>query len=100
MMKKRLRIILLVAAVTLALGFAAVHAQSTGTATGYHLGWWSVDSGGGQLSAGGYVLNGTVGQPDAGVPLTAGGYTLTGGFWSGPTVLHHSLYLPVVTKSK
>jgi len=100
MMKKQLRTILLVTGIILVLGIAAVHAQSTGISTGYDLSWWTVDGGGGQLSAGGYVLDGTTGQPDASAPLTAGGYTLAGGFWSGSVTPHHSLYLPIVTMEK
>lgn len=43
---------------------------------------WTIDSGGGYLSGGGWVLQGTVGQPDAGT-ATAGGIGLRAGFWFG-----------------
>ncbi len=43
--------------------------------------WHSADGGGGMSTGGGYVLRGTIGQPDAGI-LTGDGITLTGGFWS------------------
>ena len=32
---------------------------------------------------GNFELNGTIGQPDASVPLGAPGFELTGGFWFG-----------------
>ena len=41
--------------------------------------WRTVDGGGG-VSAGGYQISGTVGQPDAGV-LVGGSYQVGGGFW-------------------
>lgn len=44
------------------------------------LSWWTVDGGGGASQGGGYSLNGTIGQPDAG-RQTGGSYTLTGGFF-------------------
>jgi len=43
---------------------------------------WTIDAGGGYLSAGNIVLQGTVGQPDAG-RLTGGGIVLRSGFWAG-----------------
>ncbi len=43
---------------------------------------WSVDSGGGASSGGGFSLTASVGQPDAG--LTSGcGTVLAGGLWAG-----------------
>ena len=45
--------------------------------------WRSIDCGGrGFVTAGGFTLAGTIGQPDAGT-LAAGGYSLRGGFWIG-----------------
>jgi hypothetical protein len=45
--------------------------------------WSSLDCGGvAFVTADGYRLGATIGQPDAGT-LTAGDYTLRGGFWSG-----------------
>ncbi len=96
MMKKQLRTVLLVTILTLVLGIAAVQAQSGG----YDLNWWTIDGGGGTVNAGDYLLNSTVGQPDANAVLTGGGYTLTGGFWSGSAMPHRSLYLPLVTRSR
>lgn len=50
---------------------------------GLSIPWFTIDSGGGTLSAGPYTLSGTVGQHDAHAPISAGPYTLTGGFWPG-----------------
>jgi hypothetical protein len=53
--------------------------------TGYDLRWSTIDGGGVIFSTGGeYELSGTIGQPDAGVPMVGppeSGYELTGGFW-------------------
>ncbi|MBX3356309.1 MAG: hypothetical protein KF724_11505 [Phycisphaeraceae bacterium] len=46
--------------------------------------WATVDGGGGDSSGGGFVLAGTIGQPDVGT-MSGGGYTLTGGYWAGVT---------------
>jgi hypothetical protein len=46
-----------------------------------NLNWWSLDGGGGVSSGGGYVLIGTIGQPDAGL-MSGGPYALFGGFWN------------------
>jgi len=64
---------------------------------GYDLSWNTIDGGGCTFSSGGgYVLGGTIGQPDARV-LTGGNYTLGAGFWSGGAV-RHRLYLPLVIR--
>ena len=95
-MKKYL-FVFLVGAVVLSLGLGAVYAQSGG---GYDLSWWTMDGGGGQVAAGGYVLDGSIGQPDASAPLAGGGYELTGGFWagggSGPA--QSKVYMPIMLK--
>ena len=44
--------------------------------------WSTIDGGGGQSSGGQYILNGTIGQPDAGYS-SGGNYELLGGFWPG-----------------
>ena len=63
--------------------------------------WWTVDGGGGALSAGDYTLAGTVGQPDAGPTLSNGVYSLTGGFWPGVTALErYPVYLPLVVHNQ
>ena len=61
----------------------------------YTIPWYTVDGGGGTSSAGIFTLQGTAGQPDAGV-LTGGGYTLTGGFWYAHS--EQGIWLPLVTR--
>lgn len=80
----------------LLLVIGAAYAQ----AGGFNLPWWTADGGGGDSSAAGYSLRGTIGQPDAGV-LSGPGYQLSGGFWAGgapPTPPGNAVYLPVVTR--
>ena len=45
----------------------------------------TLDAGGGQSSAPGVIVEGTIGQTDADVlqPSLSGGYELTGGYWVG-----------------
>jgi len=45
---------------------------------------WSVDSGGGESSAGGFSLIASIGQPDAGL-VAQGGTALFGGLWAAET---------------
>jgi hypothetical protein len=75
------KIVMLIALVALFLLIlsAWVYAQSGG---GYDLTWNTLGSGGGGNSGGGYTLNGTIGQPEAGALISGGGYILVGGFWS------------------
>ncbi len=54
--------------------------QIAGAGDGFDLSWHTVDGGGGTSSGGGFVVRGTIGQPDAG-DLTGGEFTLRGGFW-------------------
>ena len=49
----------------------------------YDLSWHTIDGGGGSSTGGGFVLTGTVGQPDAG-RLACGEFQLGGGFWARP----------------
>lgn len=68
---------------------------------GYSLTWWTVDGGGGQSSAAsGYILSGTIGQPDAGA-MSGGGYNLYGGFWAGGVVTApgYEIFLPLVLRN-
>ena len=44
--------------------------------------WFTIDGGGGFSAGGGFELEGTIGQPDAGI-LTGGNFELSGGFWAG-----------------
>ena len=51
----------------------------------YKIPWHTIDGGGGTSSGGSYVIDGTIGQPDAAVSASDN-YELLGGFWpSGPT---------------
>ncbi len=74
--------------------FNKVQAQSGG---GYDLTWNTLDGGGGGSSGGGYTLNGTLGQPDAGMAWSGGGYTLAGGFYQGAAT-EYGIYLPLIIR--
>jgi hypothetical protein len=72
--------------------------RSASNGTGYDLSWNTIDGGGGTSAAGGYTLNGTLGQPDARTLAGSTGYTLSGGFWaSAPT--GYGIFLPVVLRN-
>lgn len=62
---------------------------------GYHLDWYTYDSGGGKSSSTEYRLVGSVGQPDACLALEGGSYRLSGGYWSDNLV---RLFLPLIMK--
>jgi hypothetical protein len=74
----------------------AVLAQTGGD---YDLSWSTVDGGGGSSSGGEYVLDGTIGQPDAGA-MTGAGYSLQGGFWrsGGSAAADRYVYLSIIMK--
>jgi len=62
--------------------FAASALTASAHATGgYDLTWHTIDGGGGTSTGSGFVLSGTIGQPDAGTH-TGGNFELTGGFWA------------------
>jgi len=65
----------------------------------YAIDWWTINGGGGSSSGGGYLLNGTIGQVDAGA-MTGGNYAVNGGFWKGGTIPSpgYSLYLPLLLR--
>ncbi len=72
-------------------GCAVVTAVLTCTwpasAQSFDISWYTIDGGGGMFTAGGeYELSGTIGQPDAGLPMTGGSFELSGGFWPGAGV--------------
>jgi hypothetical protein len=52
------------------------------SAQSYTIDWYKIAGGGGTSTGGTYVVNGTIGQPDASGAMTGGAYSLTGGFWS------------------
>jgi hypothetical protein len=53
---------------------------------------------GGESSGGGYVLNGSIGQHDAGPTLSGGEYILAGGFWGAGGAIIYPVYLPLVLR--
>jgi hypothetical protein len=53
--------------------------------------WRTIDAGGGVSVAGIYSVAGTIGQPDAGVPLVVGSYRIDGGFWRAAVALRYRL---------
>ena len=61
-------------------GTTLVFWPRTSTAQTFDIAWYTMDGGGGQSGDGTFELNGTIGQPDAGVELAGGGFSLTGGF--------------------
>ena len=73
---------------------------------GYDLTWYTIDNGGGTAAGVGspspYILNGTVGQPDASA-WSGGGYTLAGGFWGGAGSAGgpswYTIYLPLMMRN-
>ena len=93
-MHKRKLALLLVIVLALALFGGALAA---GQAFNPDVIWWTVDNGGGQSSATGYTLNGTISQPDAGPLMTGGAYSLSGGYW-GSSASSTGLYLPLVMR--
>ena len=59
---------------------------------------WVVAGGGGQCAGGGYALNGTLGQTEAGLTIKGGDYTLSGGFWGGESTSLPYIYLPLIQR--
>jgi hypothetical protein len=53
-----------------------------------------IGGGGGRSEAGGYVLQGTIGQAIAG-KTSQGTYDLCSGFWCGGATSTQSIYLPL-----
>jgi len=70
--------------VSLCAASALVLTAAPGAAQSFDLDWYTVDSGGGQSAGDGYMLTGSVGQPDPGErPAANGAFSLSGGFWLG-----------------
>src|SRR5262245_47928927 len=71
---------------TLTLGYCAIISAASAQSGGnFTLAWSTFDGGGGVASGGGFTVNGTGGQPDAGRPMSGGASTITGGFWALPS---------------
>ncbi|MGD8473006.1 MAG: hypothetical protein PVH59_02710 [Anaerolineae bacterium] len=98
--KHLIKLVLALVAVALLLA-GSLSIASAQRGTGYTIDWWTVD-GGGQTQpdgAGGYTLDGTIGQPDAD-GWSGGGYTLSGGFWGGGGGgVEYTVYLPLILRS-
>lgn len=78
----------LLAASVLALGTMGPgcgHAAAAPAGEAYAVTRWTLDSGGGTASGGTFVIEGTIGQPDADPlqPSSGGSYGVTGGYWPG-----------------
>ena len=58
--------------------------------------WWSADGGGNRSSGGAYVLDGTIGQTDAGV-LSGGAFTISGGYRTA-ALPRSSIHLPLIKR--
>ena len=71
--------IALIAALALALLAASAVLAAAGE---FSIPFWSVDGGGGASRGGEFVLNGSIGQADAG-RMSGGDYVLQGGVWGG-----------------
>lgn len=68
---------------------------ATASRAGTAINWWTVDGGGGISQGGGYKLQGTIGQFDAGDKSSnLQGVTLQGGYWSAEPL---TLTLPQLT---
>ena len=64
----------------LATGIAVLISISASAQT--NISWHTLDGGAGTSTGGIYVLEGTLGQPDAGETMQGGVYDLQGGFWA------------------
>jgi len=70
------------------LGLAAALALAAdASAQSYSIDWHTIDGGGGTSTGRVYSVSGTIGQPDAGLPMTNDQYSVTGGFWALPTAV-------------
>jgi len=72
-----LKISITIIGLILIMGFSPARAQTSGI---YDLSWSTINGGGGRSTSGTYTLEGTIGQPDAGL-MSGGDYVLAGGFW-------------------
>mgnify|MGYP006300189215 CR=1 FL=1 len=93
MIRKRIAVIALV------LGLLMIGAPAQANDTDPTLNWWTADGGGGTWTGAGgeYVLDGTVGQPDARI-WGDGNDVLVGGFWAGVAMIY-DVYLPLVLRN-
>lgn len=94
-MKRQVRIGIVVTMCILGLAFAGMAlAQNGGT---LQVPRSSLNGGGGESSAGQFMIRGTSGQPDAGI-ITGGTFQIRGGFWQSSR--NHTVYLPLVLRDE
>lgn len=95
--KKKASAFLMALALLLLLAGAAL----AGSAGGYTVGWQVLAGGGAPALAGQVALNGTLGQPVAGLSAS-GSYNISGGYWyrgslTPPPMIY---YLPFIIKDQ
>ncbi len=71
---------------------ASVRAQAGGE---YELVRWTIDSGGGVSAGGVYVVDASIGQPEA-EAMTGGDYTVVSGY--EPGLAQYRIYLPLIVR--
>jgi hypothetical protein len=79
----------------LVLGAGTLFAQSSFAPS---LNRWVVGTGGGASSGGGFTLNATVGQAEAGSTLTGGSFALTSGFWGQAGPRKQRVLVPLIQR--
>ena len=77
------------------LSSTSISAAPRSPSTEYNIPWWTVDNGGGTSQGGDFIVQGSIGQADAGV-LSGGIYTLSGGFWSKAD--NFTAFLPLIRR--
>ncbi len=82
----------------LVLNVRVSYAELQAVTNAHEVCWYTVAGGGGQVLAGGsFLLQGTVGQFDAGI-ASGGSLTSHGGFWIQVDSVGYKLYLPLIQR--
>ena len=89
-------VVILAGFLLLALASAAASAAFAQTSSNYDLSWHVVGGGVGQMEGPNHSLQGTLGQPAAGV-MSSNRHTLCSGFWCAGTA-GFRIYLPLVLR--
>jgi hypothetical protein len=92
---KRLLVVLCLIAFLL---LVAIQVARAAQAPALTLNWWTVDSGGGSIQGGNFLINATVGQAEPG-SLSGGNHSLVGGFWADLQAALKKIFLPLVRKN-
>lgn len=95
MLRQRLPLLLLAM-----VGLCAILATVASADANIRINWYAFTNGGGHSSSAHYTVDGTIGQPAAGLASSAH-FRLGGGFWyvlGIPQVTTRSVYLPIVLK--